>query len=123
MRWAKTLMKSRGNSEPYYDLNDDWSLVVSSFQTQYGIRLSESLKEMSFREFAYLIEGLTDETPLGWIVAIRAENNPERLKEFTPEQRKIRSEYRKKSASRKTKKEVGDAIEQFKQAFISLAET
>ena len=119
----KTLRRIRGNSEPYYDLNDDWSLVVSSFQTQYGIRLSESLKEMSFREFAYLIEGLSDTTPLGRIVAIRAENNPEHLKEFTPEQRKIRSEYRRKAASKKTKKEVGDAIEQFKQAFISLAKT
>jgi hypothetical protein len=56
-------------------------------------------------------------------VSIRAENDPERLKEFTPEQRLIRSEYRKKIAKKKSSEEVKDAVEQFKQAFIQLAKT
>ena len=34
------------SSDPYYDLLDDFELVVASFQTQYGIRLSRELKEM-----------------------------------------------------------------------------
>lgn len=78
---------------------------------------------MSWREFSYMLEGLSGETPLGQIVNIRAEDDPERLKEFTPEQRRIRSEYRRKIAQRKSGKEVKDAIEQIKQAFIGLSKT
>ena len=108
-------------TEPYYDLNDDWSLIVSSFQTQYGIRLSSELSEMSWTEFAYMLEGLSGDTPLGRITSIRAENNPERLKQFTADQRQIRNEYRKKMALRKPKENVAQAYEGMKQAFIHLA--
>lgn len=78
---------------------------------------------MSWREFSYLLEGLSGNTPLGQIVSIRAENDPERLKDFTPEQRRIRSEYRNKIAKKKSSEEVKDAIERFKQAFVQLAKT
>lgn len=78
---------------------------------------------MSWREFSYMLQGLSGETPLGRIACIRAENDPEKLKEFTPEQRKIRNEYRARIAKKKSDKEVDNAIEQFKQAFIGLAKT
>lgn len=78
---------------------------------------------MSWREFSYLLEGLSGNTPLGQIVNIRAENDPERLKDFTPEQRRIRSEYRNKIAKKKSSEEVKDAIERFRQAFVQLAKT
>lgn len=110
------------SSEPYYDLDDDWSLIVSSFQTQYGIRLSNELSNMNWREFSYLIEGLSGDTPLGRIVSIRAENNPDVIKEFTPSQKQIRNEYRRKQALRKSDKEVENAIEGFKRAFIQMAQ-
>lgn len=97
--------------------------MVSSFQTQYGIRLATDLRGMSWREFSYLLEGLSGNTPLGQVVSIRAENDPETLKNFTPEQRRIRSEYRNKIAKKKSSEEVENAIEQFKQAFIQLAKT
>lgn len=111
----------KGNSEPYYDLNDDWSLIVSSFQTQYGIRLSSELSDMSWLEFSYLIEGLSGETPLGRIISIRAEKDPDIIKDMTPSERRIRNEYRKKMASQKSEKEVENAIESMKQAFIKMA--
>ena len=76
---------------------------------------------MSWREFSYLLEGLSGNTPLGQIVNIRAENDPERLRDFTPEQRRIRSEYRKKIAKKKSSEDVKNAIELFKQAFVQLA--
>ena len=41
-----------------------------------------------------------------------------RLKDFTPEQRRVRNEYRQKMANRKSSKEVDNALEQMKQAFI-----
>ena len=76
---------------------------------------------MSWREFSYYINGLSPETPLGRIVSIRAEEDPETLKLFTPEQKRIRSEYRKKIATKKSNAEVTNAIESFKKAFIELA--
>ena len=76
---------------------------------------------MSWREFSYLLEGLSGETPLGRIVSIRAEKNPERLKDFTPEQKKVRSEYLKKQASHKTEKQIHDALEGIKNALIGMA--
>lgn len=78
---------------------------------------------MSWREFSYLLEGLSGETPLGRIVSVRAENDPEALKDFTPEQRRIRNEYRRKIAKGKSSKEVENAMEQFKQAFIQISKT
>lgn len=78
---------------------------------------------MSWREFSYMLQGLSGDTPLGQIISIRAENNPETLKGFTPEQKKIRNEYRAKVARKKSGKETGDAIERIKQAFIGLAKT
>lgn len=98
-------------------------MIVASFQSQYGIRIATDLKSMSWREFSYLLEGLSGDTPLGHVVSIRAENDPEKLKEFTPEQRRIRNEYRSKIAKKKSSEEVENAVEQFKQAFIQLAKT
>lgn len=96
-------------------------MIVSSFQTQYGIRLSHDLGSMSWLEFSYLIEGLSGDTPLGRIISIRGENDPDVLKEFTPQMKQVRSEYRKKMAMQKPSEEVERAYEGFKQAFIKLA--
>lgn len=96
-------------------------MIVSSFQTQYGIRLSQDLKGMSWREFSYLLSGLDAKTPLGRVVSIRAEDDPEMLKGFSREQHKIRNEYRRKIAKAKPQAEVNNALEDIKQAFIRLA--
>lgn len=90
-------MKIRESSEPYFDLFDDFDLIVSSFQTQYGIRIySCDFKQMKWKEFAALLSGLGPTTPLGRVVAIRSEEDKEVLKNFTKEQHKIRNEYRSK---------------------------
>ena len=103
-------------------MNDDWALIVASFQTQYGIRLAKDLGGMSWREFSYLINGLSGDTPLGRIVRIRAEDSPEELKNFTPEEKRIRNDYRRKMAKQKPQKDVDNAIERFRQAFIRLSD-
>ena len=113
--------KKAVNSEPYYDLCDDWDLIVASFLSQYGIRLSRDLEGMSWREFSYLLGSISGDTPLGRIVAIRAENDPETLKHFTAEEKRIRNEYRRKNAKNKSDAEVTNAMEHFKQAFIRMA--
>ena len=75
---------------------------------------------MSWREFSYLINGLSGDTPLGRIVSIRAEKDPERLKEFTADEKKIRNEYLRKKAKRMSQKEADNAIEQMRQVFVSM---
>lgn len=57
---------------------------------------------MSWGEFASLLAGLSPETPLGRIVSIRAEDDKDMLKNFTPEQRRIRNEWRSREAKRLT---------------------
>lgn len=76
---------------------------------------------MSWREFSYFINGLSGDTPLGRIVSIRAENDPEQIKQFTPEQKRIRNEYRRKQALTKTDKEVDSALDQMKTALLKMA--
>ena len=67
------------------------------------------------------MNGLSGDTPLGRIISIRAEDDPERLKEFTKEEKRIRTEYRAILAERKTDKEVDSVLDGIKQAFISMA--
>lgn len=52
---------------------------------------------MPWTEFCSLLSGLMHDTPLGRIVAIRAEEDKEALKRFTPEQRRIRSQWRRRA--------------------------
>ncbi|SDP01245.1 hypothetical protein SAMN04515624_105123 [Eubacterium maltosivorans] len=49
---------------------------------------------MSWSEFANLLQGILPETPLGQIVSIRCEENKEILKYFTPDQHRIRNDWR-----------------------------
>lgn len=81
------------NDEKWYDLYDDWGLIEASFTAQYGIRLRNE-PDMSWDEFCTLLAGIMPETPLGQIVTIRSENDREKLKHFTPEQKRIRSAWR-----------------------------
>ena len=79
---------------------------MASFQAEYGLRLSTELDHMKWQEFAIYLNGLGPETPLGRIVAIRAEDDPQQLKHFTPEQKRVRNEWRKRQASKKTDAEI-----------------
>ena len=109
-------------SDPYYDLIEDFDLVVASFQAQYGIRLSKQLDTMKWDEFRALLIGIGPETPLGRIVSVRAEEDEETLKYFTVEQNRIRNEWRtrhrKVNASNADRDQM---LEQLKNAFIKMA--
>ena len=113
--------KNRESSEPYYDLIDDFDLILSSFQSQYGLRLSKELETMKWSEFVAMLSGLGPKTPLGRIVSIRAEDDKEVLKHFSKEQLKIRSDYRNKMAKAMPKAKTEDFLEQMKQALIDMA--
>lgn len=87
----------------------------------YGLRLSRDLPGMKWKEFAALLAGLSHDTPLGRIISVRAENDPARLKEFTPEMRRARSKWRSRKAKNMPQKNVDAFLEDMKKAFISLA--
>lgn len=55
---------------------------------------------MSWDEFCTLLAGLKHDTPLGNIVSIRSETDKDMLKHFTPQQKKIRSEWQKRKVKR-----------------------
>lgn len=78
--------------DSFYELIGDWELIEASFAQQYGIRLRRE-DEMSWDEFTTLLAGLNGDTPLGRIVSIRSESNPDRIKQFTAAEKKIRKEW------------------------------
>lgn len=101
---------------------DDFDLIVSSFQSEYGVRIySKDFKNMKWDEFASLLNGLSADSPLGRMVQIRLENDKNILKHFTPYQRKIRAEWHNKKAKHISKKETDIAIEQMKNVFLEIA--
>ena len=65
-------------------------MIESSFLSQYGIRLKTT--ELQFDEFLNLTSCLMPESPLGQIVAIRSETDPEIISNFTDNQRQIHDE-------------------------------
>lgn len=71
---------------------------------QYGIRMRQEASTMPWTEFVTLVSGLMHDTPLGSIVAIRSEKDSKVIKEFTPEQRRIRNGW----ITRKAKERLND---------------
>lgn len=123
MYWEK---KNRESSDPYYDLIDDFDLIISSFQSQYGIRLSRELPEgMKWEEFRDLLVGIAPDTALGRIVSVRAEDRKEYLENFTPEQHRIRNEWKSKHAefikNHTTKEQMDAQLDAMKMAFMRMA--
>lgn len=98
-------------------------MIRASFQSQYGIRFTTDLPGMKWQEFADLLAGLSPETPLGRMVSIRSERNPDVIKNFTPDQKRIRAEWAKKSASHVTEEQMRTMLDSLKAAFIANAKT
>ena len=70
----------------------DAVLIEQSIAKQYGVLPSAQL-ELPYWEWARLVSGLMDDTPLGRVVAVRSESDPERIKQFSPWQRQIRTDW------------------------------
>lgn len=100
---------NNGSGDVWYDLYADYPLIEASFLEQYGIRLSEV--DMSWREFADLLSCLSADTALGRIVAIRSENDPEVLKNFTKGQKDIRKEWRENHRKELTEAEYNASMQ------------
>lgn len=102
----------------WYDLFDDWDLIEASFAMQYQIRLTHEV-DMTWSEFCVLLGGIMPKTPLGQIVSIRSEEDKDMLKNFTPEQHKIRNDWREKNSpiQHMTDEEQRQAVRGIQEAF------
>lgn len=76
---------------------------------------------MKWDEFRDLLTGVSPDTALGRIVAIRAEDDKDVLKNFSREQHRIRNEWRSRNARKVEPGNMEDILEQLKQGFISMA--
>lgn len=83
-------MTVRESSDPYYDLFEDWDLIVSSFLSQYGLRIrTKEFESVSWDEFRSLLAGISPDTALGRVVAIRSETDEDIIKHFSADQKRI----------------------------------
>lgn len=89
--------------------------------SQYGVRLSQQLDSMKWDEFKALLVGIGPDTPLGRIVSVRAEDDPEMLKHFTKDQHRIRNEWASRKRKHISDADMSDMLENLKRAFISMA--
>lgn len=101
---------------------DDWDLIVSSFLSQYGIRLStKEFCTVSWDEFVSLLTGISPDTALGRVVTIRAEKNRDTIKHFSPEQRRIYDDWQNRRArvmsEKEFEKDMADLEATFAKAF------
>ena len=113
--------EKKKSNEPYYDLFEDWDLIVSSFLSQYGIRLStKEFKTVDWAEFSALLSGLSADTALGKVVAIRSETDQETIKRFSSYQKKIYDDWRTKQSEKMTEEEYAAEMRKLEASLFSL---
>ena len=79
---------------------------MASLRQQYGLRVqSDEFAGMGWDEFSDLIAGLSDDTPLAKVARIRTEDDPEAIKQMTPGQRRMRAEWQRERALRRSEGE------------------
>lgn len=89
---------------------------------QYGIRIySKDFDSIGWQEFKVLLAGLGPDTPLGGIISIRSEEDKDVLKNFNKDQKRIRMEWRNRSAKRRSETDTNNYLESLKKALIGMA--
>ena len=95
--------------------------MVASLRQQYGLRVqSDEFAAMSWDEFSDLVGGLNEQTALVRVAQIRTESDRETLKNFTPEQRRMRSEWQRRRALAMPQSEVDAALDAMSKAFAKM---
>ncbi len=111
----------RESSDPYYDLFGDWDLIVSSFLSQYGLRIrTKEFESVCWDEFKALIGGLSPDTALGRVVAIRAEMDPNVIKQFTKDQRRIYDDWQKRRAEMMSQEDYEKEMQDLERMFAAM---
>ena len=115
------VMRAGESTDPYYDLFEDWDLIISSFLTQYGLRIrTKEFETVSWDEFRSLLAGLSPETPLGRMVAIRSELDDNVIEHFTADQKKIWNAWRNRKAENMTQTEYDQQMIELERIMAAL---
>lgn len=115
------VMRAGESTDPYYDLFEDWDLIISSFLTQYGLRIrTKEFETVSWDEFRSLLAGLSPETPLGRMVAIRSESDDNVIEHFTADQKKIWNAWRNRKAENMTQTEYDQQMIELERMMVAL---
>ena len=111
------------DNESYYRFDEDWDIINSDFRKFYNRSLVEVIQDKSiiWPEFEHMISNLGPESGLAYIATIRSEKDPVKIRKFTPSQRKIYLDWKKKHGKKeKFNKEM--AIEKTNGFFNALRE-
>ena len=92
-------------------------MIVSSFAQQYGIRLYYEYENIPCQEFRQLLSGLNGETPLGYVVQIRAETDSKKIRQMTKKEKEIRSEWAEFNKIKKIELKTEDISKIFSKMF------
>jgi Bacteriophage Gp15 protein. len=86
--------KTSSSNEIVYDVEFDKNLIEQSIAKQYHILPSEQA-ELKYADWAQMLSGIMDDTPLGRIVSIRQEKDPNVIKRYGAYEKKIRSDWQR----------------------------
>lgn len=77
---------------------------------------------MSYSDWTSLVSGIMEDTPLGQIVLIRKEDDRERIKNFSPYERRVYNEWRDYRANKKREdtRSVMSTINGFEEMFRNM---
>ena len=96
-------------------------MIISSFLSQYGLRIrTKDFETVSWDEFKALISGLSPDTALGRVVAIRSEKDKDIIKHFTADQRQIYDEWRNRRADKMDRNTFEKEMAELENMFASI---
>ena len=97
----------------------DSILIEQSIAKQYHV-LPSAEDELHYTDWAKMVSGLMDDTPLGRIVGIRRETDRDVLKHYTKEQRQVRSDWAAFRASKIVKTDDVKRMAQLEQMIAGM---
>jgi hypothetical protein len=84
--------------------------------SQYGLRIrTKEFETVTWDEFRSLLAGLSPDTALGRVVAIRSESDPKVIEHFTPDQKRIYDTWRNRKAKNMPEKQYEIAMKNLEQ--------
>ena len=101
--WSSDFRTPPNDPQPLYDAAFDAVLIEQSLATQYGI-LPAAQAELPYPEWAKLVGGLMDNTPLGRVVAVRGETDRKKLAAMGPWAQRIHQQWQAHLARRKLRR-------------------
>lgn len=96
-------------------------MIVSSFLSQYGIRIrTKEFESVSWDEFRSLLAGIGPETALGRVVAIRAEKDENVIKRFSMYEKQIYDEWQRHRAESMSETEYANEMAALERMFAGM---